>query len=108
MSGRPEPLFPLFASLDGLPGVGPKTAATLVPGGIETSGGSVIVVDGGAVAVVELVVDESDGGSEAGLVVVVVPVGPSEVEVVGVESSLASSPPTDVVLGPDVEDGPSV
>ena len=29
MSSRPEPLFPLFAALDGLPGVGPKTAKLL-------------------------------------------------------------------------------
>ncbi|MEM9844082.1 MAG: ATP-dependent DNA helicase RecG [Pseudomonadota bacterium] len=29
MSGRPEPLFPLFAELETLPGVGPKTAAHL-------------------------------------------------------------------------------
>jgi DNA ligase (NAD+) len=36
MSGRPEVLFPLFAGLDGLPGVGPKTAAALAAGGIET------------------------------------------------------------------------
>jgi ATP-dependent DNA helicase RecG len=36
MSGRPEVLFPLFAELEGLPGVGPKTAATLVQGGIAT------------------------------------------------------------------------
>jgi ATP-dependent DNA helicase RecG len=36
MTGRPEVLFPLFAGLDGLPGVGPKTAAALAAGGIET------------------------------------------------------------------------
>jgi ATP-dependent DNA helicase RecG len=36
MSGRPEVLFPLFAELEGLPGVGPKTAATLVQGGIAS------------------------------------------------------------------------
>ncbi len=36
MSGRPEVLFPLFAGLEGLPGVGPKTAAALVQGGIAT------------------------------------------------------------------------
>ncbi|MFP4328003.1 MAG: OB-fold nucleic acid binding domain-containing protein, partial [Paracoccaceae bacterium] len=29
MSGRPEPLFPLFAGLETLEGVGPKTAAAL-------------------------------------------------------------------------------
>jgi ATP-dependent DNA helicase RecG len=36
MTGRPEVLFPLFAGLDGLAGVGPKTAAALAAGGIET------------------------------------------------------------------------
>ena len=36
MSGRPEVLFPLFAALDGLPGVGPKTAAAFAAGGIAT------------------------------------------------------------------------
>ncbi len=35
MSGRPELLFPLFGDLTGLPGVGPKIAATLAQGGIE-------------------------------------------------------------------------
>ncbi|MFP4303425.1 MAG: ATP-dependent DNA helicase RecG [Rhodosalinus sp.] len=35
MSTRPEPLFPLFAGLDTLPGVGAKTAQTLEKGGIE-------------------------------------------------------------------------
>ena len=34
MSGRPEPLFPLFAELDTLPGVGAKTAQALEKGGI--------------------------------------------------------------------------
>ena len=29
MSGRPEPLFPLFAGLETLEGVGPKTAQNL-------------------------------------------------------------------------------
>ena len=36
MSGRPEVLFPLFASLETLDGVGPKTAQTLVNAGVET------------------------------------------------------------------------
>jgi ATP-dependent DNA helicase RecG len=36
MSGRPEVLFPLFATLEGLPGVGPKTATALAEGGIAT------------------------------------------------------------------------
>jgi ATP-dependent DNA helicase RecG len=36
MTGRPEVLFPLFASLEGLPGVGPKIAAVLAAGGIAT------------------------------------------------------------------------
>jgi ATP-dependent DNA helicase RecG len=36
MTGRPEVLFPLFAGLDGLSGVGPKTAAAFAAGGIET------------------------------------------------------------------------
>ena len=35
MSGRPEILFPLFADLSGLKGVGPKTAETLGHMGIE-------------------------------------------------------------------------
>ncbi|MBS0122971.1 ATP-dependent DNA helicase RecG [Thetidibacter halocola] len=35
MSGRPEPLWPLFADLKGLDGVGPKTAHVLVQAGIE-------------------------------------------------------------------------
>ena len=36
MSGRPEQLFPLFAGLDTLDGVGPKTAQALTQTGIET------------------------------------------------------------------------
>jgi ATP-dependent DNA helicase RecG len=36
MTGRPEVLFPLFAGLDGLPGVGPKTAAAFIAGGTLT------------------------------------------------------------------------
>jgi ATP-dependent DNA helicase RecG len=36
MSGRPEILFPLFGALDGLPGVGPKTAEHLAQMGIAT------------------------------------------------------------------------
>ncbi|MEO0654002.1 MAG: ATP-dependent DNA helicase RecG, partial [Pseudomonadota bacterium] len=36
MTGRPEALFPLFASLTGLSGVGPKTAEHLGAMGIET------------------------------------------------------------------------
>ena len=35
MSGRPEPLWPLFADLKGLDGIGPKTAQTLAGAGIE-------------------------------------------------------------------------
>ena len=35
MSGRPEPLFPLFAGLETLEGVGPKTAQLLEQAGIE-------------------------------------------------------------------------
>ncbi|MCF6231647.1 MAG: ATP-dependent DNA helicase RecG [Rhodobacteraceae bacterium] len=35
MSGRPEPLFPLFASLETLEGVGPKTAKLLEQTGVE-------------------------------------------------------------------------
>ncbi len=35
MSGRPEPLFPLFASLETLQGVGPKTARLLEQTGVE-------------------------------------------------------------------------
>jgi len=35
MSGRPEALFPLFADLTGLEGVGPKTAQQLAGAGIE-------------------------------------------------------------------------
>ncbi|SLN42364.1 ATP-dependent DNA helicase RecG [Roseivivax jejudonensis] len=34
MSGRPEALFPLFAALDGLAGIGPKSAQTLEQAGI--------------------------------------------------------------------------
>ncbi|WP_170464520.1 ATP-dependent DNA helicase RecG [Ruegeria arenilitoris] len=36
MSGRPETLFPLFAGLETLEGVGPKTAQTMVQAGIES------------------------------------------------------------------------
>ncbi|WP_425070374.1 ATP-dependent DNA helicase RecG [Sagittula sp. S175] len=36
MSGRPEVLFPLFADLKVLDGIGPKTAQVLEHGGIET------------------------------------------------------------------------
>ncbi len=36
MSGRPEILFPLFGTLEGLPGVGPKTARALCALGVET------------------------------------------------------------------------
>ncbi len=36
MTGRPEILFPLFARLETLDGVGPKTAQALVQAGIET------------------------------------------------------------------------
>ncbi|MQQ07236.1 ATP-dependent DNA helicase RecG [Epibacterium sp. SM1979] len=36
MSGRPEILFPLFAGLETLAGVGPKTAQTFVQSGLET------------------------------------------------------------------------
>ncbi|WP_058271581.1 ATP-dependent DNA helicase RecG [Ruegeria atlantica] len=36
MSGRPEILFPLFAGLETLEGVGPKTAQTMVQAGIES------------------------------------------------------------------------
>jgi len=35
MSGRPEILFPLFAELTKLDGVGPKSAQQLEAGGIE-------------------------------------------------------------------------
>lgn len=35
MSSRPEPLFPLFAALETLPGVGPKTAKSMAGLGIE-------------------------------------------------------------------------
>jgi len=35
MSGRPETLFPLFAALEGLAGVGPKTAQALAALGVE-------------------------------------------------------------------------
>ena len=35
MSGRPEALFPLFAALDGLPGIGPKTAKSLGALGVD-------------------------------------------------------------------------
>ncbi|WP_439154660.1 ATP-dependent DNA helicase RecG [Yoonia sp.] len=35
MSNRPEVLFPLFGSLTGLDGIGPKTAQTLQLGGVE-------------------------------------------------------------------------
>ncbi|THD75006.1 ATP-dependent DNA helicase RecG [Thalassobius vesicularis] len=35
MSGRPEPLFPLFADLETLAGVGPKTAKNLAQLGVE-------------------------------------------------------------------------
>jgi len=34
MSGRPEVLWPLFAELTGLPGIGPKTAQLMAAGGI--------------------------------------------------------------------------
>ncbi len=36
MTGRPEPLFPLFAALTGLPGIGPKSAEALAATGIDT------------------------------------------------------------------------
>ncbi|WP_170425609.1 ATP-dependent DNA helicase RecG [Ruegeria arenilitoris] len=36
MSGRPETLFPLFAGLETLEGVGPKTAQTMLQSGIES------------------------------------------------------------------------
>ncbi|KAA9009082.1 ATP-dependent DNA helicase RecG [Histidinibacterium aquaticum] len=36
MSGRPEPLWPLFGGLETLDGIGPKTAKTLADSGIET------------------------------------------------------------------------
>jgi len=36
MSGRPEPLWPLFADLTGLDGIGPKSAQALEATGIET------------------------------------------------------------------------
>lgn len=36
MSGRPEQLFPLFAGLETLEGIGPKTAQNLTQTGIET------------------------------------------------------------------------
>ncbi len=36
MSGRPEILFPLFAPLDSLAGIGPKTAQNFAPLGVET------------------------------------------------------------------------
>ncbi|WP_171121397.1 MULTISPECIES: ATP-dependent DNA helicase RecG [unclassified Ruegeria] len=35
MSGRPEVLFPLFAGLETLEGVGPKTAQTMLQSGVE-------------------------------------------------------------------------
>ena len=35
MKGRPEPLFPLFAGLETLDGIGPKTARILAQAGIE-------------------------------------------------------------------------
>ncbi len=38
MTGRPEALFPLFADLTGLDGIGPKTAQALIGAGIETPG----------------------------------------------------------------------
>ena len=36
MTGRPEPLFPLFASLETLPGVGPKTAKLMANMSVAT------------------------------------------------------------------------
>ncbi|MEL6801738.1 MAG: ATP-dependent DNA helicase RecG, partial [Pseudomonadota bacterium] len=36
MTGRPEPLFPLFAELTGLNGIGPRTAEHLAGLGVET------------------------------------------------------------------------
>lgn len=36
MTGRPETLWPLFADLGGLDGIGPKTAQALIAAGIET------------------------------------------------------------------------
>lgn len=36
MTGRPEPLFPLFASLETLPGVGPKTAKLMANMAVAT------------------------------------------------------------------------
>ena len=36
MSGRPESLWPLFADITGLEGIGPKTAQALAGAGIET------------------------------------------------------------------------
>ena len=36
MSGRPEVLFPLFATIKKLDGIGPKTAQNLAHIGIET------------------------------------------------------------------------
>ena len=36
MTGRPEPLFPLFAGLETLDGVGPKTAKLMEQMGVET------------------------------------------------------------------------
>ncbi|MEM9032650.1 MAG: ATP-dependent DNA helicase RecG, partial [Pseudomonadota bacterium] len=36
MSGRPEVLFPLFAEITGLDGIGPKTAQALAKAGLET------------------------------------------------------------------------
>ncbi|WP_158963843.1 ATP-dependent DNA helicase RecG [Chachezhania sediminis] len=38
MAGRPEQLFPLFASLEALDGIGPKTAKLLEATGIESPG----------------------------------------------------------------------
>ncbi len=38
MSGRPEQLFPLFAGLETLPGVGPKTARAMAQLDVETPG----------------------------------------------------------------------
>jgi ATP-dependent DNA helicase RecG len=36
MTGRPEPLWPLFGDLAGLPGIGPRTAEMLRQGGIDS------------------------------------------------------------------------
>ena len=47
--GRPEVLFPLFADLEGLPGVGPKTATLFAQMGVDTPGDLLFTLPHGAV-----------------------------------------------------------